>query len=579
MGKVLSMNRIFVYILLAVVATSLYTTPISAGGSHEFKRIAIVLVPGLSEEDVLRQFINSSTINISVSPVFKVEPEPPYVSLYYELSIVNGVFWNLSRGVPLSGNKLLLLSENKTVEAWKTVNQSIIDYAWARWKTAFIGVHGVDISSINNTVNFGYNTSHSWIPPAVFRLKINSSTYWGFVKENISLVEENKTLKLVVGNETSIVKGNETSIVTLNITGINSLEPGLYDLKFYVFPVDNESYKVVTLGTIKRDLIFSKNIIGFTKPLTPYLPKELIGNLTMKELLFIVRENIKFYQELINHVLTRTGLVQAVITYYPLVEEAKEISIKLGDKGFARNITSVVYSGVETIVKTLYSHLGKDETLVVLFSPYSLTRSENTTIAYKGSAVITPGIIKYREFLVKELVDNNITFSLTNINGKKIILVKDPRVSYNGISYGDGVLVLVNIGEENIIKVVDAYTALGYIMSISSVLGYGGVTLFNKYHDLSIEYSKLESRYNELNATVNNLKKQVSELSKELGDVKADKENLTSRIAELENELKVEKQRASSLTMFLTAGMVSIIVIAVMYGFIMRSLVKRVHSK
>ncbi|WFO76212.1 hypothetical protein J4526_05105 [Desulfurococcaceae archaeon MEX13E-LK6-19] len=575
------MNRVAVYALVIALLLTTFVSPVLSSDEveHAYKRIAVIIVPGLSYNDVIKYYSNSSIIDLNKSSILEVEPFPPYTSLYYELSIVNGISWDLKQGIPLANKTLLVPGENKTYEPWVIVNQSIVDYAWGQWKTVFIGIHGIDVKRINNTVNFDYNITYKQIPPALFTLKINSSTKWDLINGTIYLFAENNTLKLKIDNETSDIKDNVSSIITLNITNSKYLEPGLYDIKFYVFKINNETYKLVTLGTIRRDQVFSANTIGFDKPITPHIPAGLMNDLTKEEFLFLARELTKFYKDIVSHVFTETGLTQTVLINYPLIEEAERILVSSNDGEFNNNLTSIIYKGLEDLVETIYNHLGKDETLVVLFSPYTYTKANDTLIDIEASSIITPGIVKYNDTLVDALLNNNIEFSIKTINGEKIILIDSDKVSFNKIVYGNGVLVLVNIDKKSIVETIDSNTVLGYIMSLSNVLGYGGVSLLEKYHSLSVEYNKLKTDYDILNATAEDLKRQINDLNKELGDVRADYENLTSKLAELEKELEAEKQKTSSLTTFLTAGMASIVVIAVIYGLIVRSIAKGGRSK
>ena len=545
---------------------------------HGFKRVAIILVPGISYNDLLMHYSNSTVLDLNKSSITLVYPSPPYNSLYYELSIVNGAFWDLEKGVPLSNNTILVFRNNTAVieYPWMVINQSLVNSIWVTWKTIFIGVRSIDVNKVNSTVNFYYNLSKKVIHPAIFKIRVNSTITWDYINESISLIEENNTLVLKVANETSTVKDNVTDIITINVTNSKYLQQGLYDLKFYVFKIDNETYKVVTLGTILRDHGFSKNVIGFDRPVTPHIPLNILDQLTINETIVLIKDVGAFYKELINYVVSEAGLPESLILYCPIFEE---ILVNLNHNisvNVSKEVISVIYDVLEEIVRTIYERLG-DETLIVIFSPYTVAYNETANEIIPQEYIIGPGVVKYEKTVIETLISNNIDFKLVNIDGYKLIIVDDYTIPYNGLSYSEGVVVLLKTGIKPPLRHVESATVLSYLISIPNTLGYNSIVLFAKYHDLTVEYSRLKTEYEILNSTANDLRRELNETKKKLGDVNAEYEDLLSKIVELEDQLNKEKERARSLMVYLTAGLSSILVLTLVYVVIIRNIVKKLR--
>ncbi len=571
-SKALILSLFMILSLFGILAQNVVVT--NAEEKQELKRILLVYAPGL-ELNELRELLgnNSKAILGNDSAVYIVKTMPPYSSLYYELSIIGGRLWDLSKGLPLNRNKLNV--SGKIVEAWTLINQTEINLLWSSGNTSFIELHGVSPRDLPRVVNTDANVSDNIvIPPTEFLVQVNESLHWDLVNKSMVLKIENETLYIEIeGGIKSEVRDNETSVLTLDVTDSMKLEPGKYDIVFKVAQYNSTHYKLFTVGTMKRGHGFSEDIMGFTKPVIPHIPS--LDGYDRDTKLWIISEVAEYYVSVVSYVVSEKKQPITLVNY-PLIEEVKRMKKSLND--IYEEALRTVYQGLYKLVDKALDELGEDNTILYVFSPYGISENGTDLSKVLGLEVeyVLPGIIRYDERVVSKLIEEDIDFRILNIRGEKYIGITEPEYvpADDRLFYDNGVF----ISKPSIIT--GNYTAnisviLGYLFGLSNIYGAGFANILNTIHELHVEVARLKLNISSLNATITDLENKLDDMTKKYGEVNAEKMNLTARINELEKALAEEREKVNTLYLYSTAGIGSIIVITLLYVVVIRSVAKR----
>ena len=518
--------------------------------------------------DAFKSFVNN-TAKLSIEPI------PPYNALAQELILINST-WDLSEGIPLENNKILL-PNGSTIAPYSMIKYETLEKIWGMLTTMFIGIRSVSPKMHNRTLNPYYESEKESIPPTIFIVPINSTIEWRLLKTKISIKKISIGYDLSIEGYVQSVKiGNKTlttPILKLNITRKDlSINPGTYYLRFRILKANETHAIIFTLGTRKASGWFSKYFEEFEKPVTPTIPIDKLKYMDSDDVEWVVKQVIDFYKHMIDTAYKYTAATLNIVEY-PLIMQIKEAALSgylSSDK--TSKLLKIVYEGLSDIINETYSKLGSNTTLII-YSPYSIDK-ESRKITVNDLEAITGGVYKITSntwSFAEELVSNNILFSVEKFGDSRIITIRTLHVGINTeYGYGPGELIIHGEDVEKLSKNIklNGYNIASFLAMLSK--GYGvGIDTINKYvdvlilriNDLTSQLNKAKNQVNEMNTTINNLRDQ-------LGKCNADKLNLTNKIIDLEKKIDDAKKREEQAILYATAGTISILVIVLLLSYI-----------
>ncbi len=573
------MRHVFVKgcsIILLLIALLSITSSISITVSEEIEvrdRIVFIYAPGLSYVDLVNYLGENHTL-VKNSSLTILYPKPPFTSLYYELLFITNGEYSLDTGIPI----------DYYIEAWNgskidpldVVDQDVIKSLWDSLDTVFIYTRAVDPSVHVRTVNPYINYSTTVIPPSVFLVKAGATVEWSLLNTSIELKVSNRNYTIDIKDYTTVVyAGNESPIITLNVTGNNTvLKNGLYKLRFAVFHVVEDMYLIVTPGTRLSGTGLSNYYKDYGKPLPIGL---VLSKEDMLELIkssdavkWLVKESINEYTNIVEYVIRKKTKTYMYI-YYPFFEEISYLRDHIGS-GLYDELMEYAYSKLYGIIDTIMDQLV--DAYIDIVSPYTIVEPER--IVYVNGESIAPGVIEYDDSIVEDFVNENISFTVDYISGRKVILYTPIDVSVNGgIAIGYGCQLAYPVEEKQVTPIAPADWIIGGSQYVTGFRGYGIKQYISDIRKYREQVTKLEARVHDLNASIRNLEDQIDRLNTTLGNFEAVKLELQDKIDNLTSDIRRLEDERNQVMLYLTTGLASVVVLSIVFVLIIKSASKK----
>ncbi len=554
------MKKLIAVLVLSIIL-SLFATPminaqyVVVSSSRTVFIYAPCFDPEQNLTGTLKELVNSSSIYVVV-------PQPPYTPLYGLLSLVNGS-WSLDKGIP--GNVTLILDNGSRIYPYKIIDQKHLQRRLGK-ESMLIAVQGINPGYFNYSSNPYYNITKQYIPPQSIVVPINGTVEWKLLDTSISVYKITGGYRLVIKGYVNILVSNETyttPIVKLNITKATvQVAAGVYWLKFHLVP-ENKDVLVITLGTREPRTWIGKNYGEFHDPVTPWLPPSFAKTIGFNATKWALKEVVSFYISLAGFMYSYTKS-RFITINYPVIYNAYLVAEALGlDEKQTDELLQIALDGLNKILDTTRNKLGADTSILIYSSFNKLPKPQEI----KGAIEVVPGLYKVSGSIDISVLPRGT--QIISINGEKYLvvpcndlrgylLVKSPysKTGIQGIMPTGAVIGLFGA------------LANDYGIAISKLLNVI-VHLQNKVSDLTADNIKLKDENSQLNQTVENLKA-------ELGKYKAVNANLTSKILDLEDQIKKLKHDIDTAILYAIAGVVSIaILVLILYYAVGKSVKKR----
>ena len=391
------------------------------------------------------------------------------------------------------------------------------------------------------------------------------------------MYKENESYRLVIEdlvNETIPLDTEESKTILLNLTGIETpLDKGLYYIKFKITKYNETHYRIITLGTIKQDIGFSGDYKGYTGPITPSLPK-FLPELSSGEAEWCVREVVKFYTGVTRYLFSIYKIQEVTMLNYPVIMDLYRYKDELPSDLF-NTLLNISYTGLFDLISKSLEFLGKDVTEVIVFSPYTYTENyvEETN---PGIKIVAPGILEYSSLAVSLLNSLKINYTVIHTDSTSYVLVDDPMLRINDIGgYGYGYLLFHPGTEGTKDTVIGFEQVLGYFTAFTSKVELSIRDLLSIISSLDELRSELEYNVTKLNTTIKALNNQLNDLKLKVGNLNAENKNLSLRIKDLEDQLNEEKKKFEQLSLYASAGVGAVFVVAIVLTMIIGKVSRR----
>ncbi len=569
MEGVNGLNKWLIYGLILLMMLS-YMNALPIIHSQEFPTKAlIILAPGMNYRK-FNELLGANVTFVRESKIIELKQYPPYTSLYYEYLLLSPNGYDLSMGIPID-NYVLLWNGGK-IDPSRLINQSKIIEMWGDLDTVFINARIVSPLNHSRTVNLEYESEKTVIPPTLFELEVDTSKHWSLLNTDIrvTLVNNSYVIDIVdYGVKFNLSRNNPISpVITLTVSEnkTENIVPGEYKLRFRIRVISDNKILLLTLGTRNPNRGFSEFYHGYDRPITPHL---ILDNTTLNKLspdmiLWTVDQVVGFYVNLADYVLTKYNKL-ITYAYYPLFEETYKMLQFIDNESLANEIIERVYEGFNEFIKKARVKMGEAVTITYVISPYTITEQQiDLNLNY-----IAPGIVKYSESIVQDLVLHEILFSIETISGTKYVFITDNRIGY-GKGY---IMIYPSLLDTNISPISAKSLQLFNIMAGSS--GYGLKQLIRRVDDLDEEVTRLNTKVNELNSTNANLRREIENLKKALGKSNATVINLRNEIASLKEQINRIEDEKRQVYMYLSMGIIAAIILSFVYILIVRAIARK----
>ncbi len=569
MEGVNGLNKWLIYGLILLMMLS-YMNALPIIHSQEFPTKAlIILAPGMNYRK-FNELLGANVTFVRESKIIELKQYPPYTSLYYEYLLLSPNGYDLSMGIPID-NYVLLWNGGK-IDPSRLINQSKIIEMWGDLDTVFINARIVSPLNHSRTVNLEYESEKTVIPPTLFELEVDTSKHWSLLNTDIrvTLVNNSYVIDIVdYGVKFNLSRNNPISpVITLTVSEnkTENIVPGEYKLRFRIRVISDNKILLLTLGTRNPNRGFSEFYHGYDRPITPHL---ILDNTTLNKLspdmiLWTVDQVVGFYVNLADYVLTKYNKL-ITYAYYPLFEETYKMLQFIDNESLANEIIERVYEGFNEFIKKARVKMGEAVTITYVISPYTITEQQiDLNLNY-----IAPGIVKYSESIVQDLVLHEILFSIETISGTKYVFITDNRIGY-GKGY---IMIYPSLLDTDISPISAKSLQLFNIMAGSS--GYGLKQLIRRVDDLDEEVTRLNTKVNELNSTNANLRREIENLKKALGKSNATVINLRNEIASLKEQINRIEDEKRQVYMYLSMGIIAAIILSFVYILIVRAIARK----
>jgi len=569
MEGVNGLNKWLIYGLILLMMLS-YVNALPVIYSQEFPtKVLIILAPGMNYQK-FNELLGASVTFVRESKIIELKQYPPYTSLYYEYLLLSPNGYDLSMGIPID-NYVLSWNGGK-IDPTRLINQSKIVEMWGDLDTVFINVRIVSPLNHSRTVNLEYELEKTVIPPTLFELEVNTSKHWSLLNTDIrvTLVNNSYIIDIVdYGVKFNLSRNNPVSpVITLSISEnkTENIVPGEYKLRFRIHVINDNRILLLTLGTRNPNEGFSEFYHGYDRPITPHLilDNTILDKLSPEMILWTIDQVVGFYVNLADYVLTKYNKL-ITYAYYPLFEETYKMLKFIDNESLANEIIERVYGGFNEFIKKARVKMGEAVTITYVISPYTITEQQmDLNLNY-----VAPGIVKYSESIVQDLVSHEILFSIETISGTKYVFITDNRIGY-GKGY---IMIYPSLLNTDISPISAKSLQLFNILAGSS--GYGLKQLIRRVDDLNEEVTKLNTKVNELNSTNANLRREIENLKKAIGESNATVINLRNEIASLKEQINRIEDEKRQVYMYLSMGIIAAIILSLVYILIVRAIARK----
>ena len=569
MEGVNGLNKWLIYGLILLMMLS-YMNALPIIYSQEFPTKAlIILAPGMNYQK-FNELLGANVTFVRESKIIELKQYPPYTSLYYEYLLLSPNGYDLSMGIPID-NYVLSWNGGK-IDPTRLINQSKIVEMWGDLDTVFINVRIVSPLNHSRTVNLEYELEKTVIPPTLFELEVNTSKHWSLLNTDIrvTLINNSYIIDIVdYGVKFNLSRNNPVSpVITLSVSEnkTENIVPGEYKFRFRIHVVNDNRILLLTLGTRNPNKGFSEFYHGYDRPITPHLILDdtILNKLPPEMILWTVDQVVGFYVNLADYVLTKYNKL-ITYAYYPLFEETYKMLQFIDNESLANEIIERVYEGFNEFIKKARVKMGEAVTITYVISPYTITEQQmDLNLNY-----VAPGIVKYSESMIQDLVSHEILFSIETISGTKYVFITDNRIGY-GKGY---IMIYPSLLDTDISPISAKSLQLFNILAGSS--GYGLKQLIRRVDDLDEEVTKLNTKVNELNSTNANLRREIENLKKALGESNATVINLRNEIASLKEQINRIEDEKRQVYMYLSMGIIAAIILSLVYILIVRAIARK----
>ena len=556
------------YIVITIVLSMLLLQLASSYTADAvYSKIFIVYAPGFDYSKALN-YIENNTI-ITGSSVVKLYPQPIYTQLFYQLMILSGGNYSLSEGIPLEHR--VLYWNKSLIDPVELVDQEIINELWGSSETTFVYVDSVSPINHTRTINPYYSYDKKSIPPTVFKIKLGERTYWDLIGTYLEVYKEGDNYVIDIEGyvKENFTETLETPPIELNVSSETARVNGVFRIVFKLFELGSNEVLLITPGSYAYGEGLSQYYEDYRNALVLSFvlePDELaIISENTEAIKWLLNYTMNSYEDVVKYVFKRAIKTIAFINY-PFFSEIQVLR-KYVSRSVFDDIEKLVYENFARILDIIYMKYSKG-VIIEIVSPYTYAYPvKELTI---NAEIIAPGIMEYREKVVDELSKNNITYQVININNKNYVLYIPLRASINGlpaIYYGYKLVYPRTYSRSTILPslaVIEELTMLSRAVPYS-ILDY--IVEVDKLRDKVIE---LNATARDLNASIRNLLDEIDSLKLYIGNINSTKAELEEEIRNLTNQLKRLEEEKEQIMIYLTTGIASIIVLAVVLVVIVK---------
>jgi len=543
--------------LVLLVITALLSNPLLVHGNGVGDLLAIYL-PGLAKDEALHI---ASLLNTTDYGVSQVTPVPPYDYNLFMYGFLTGELYVYDK-IPLNESHVLLQG---APYSWPEVlDQDLLNAVWGN--VSLINIPMINPANHSNSLNPFYNTFAKKLNPFIATIRINESIEWVELNTPMTVVVENEKVKILLNYynislsiDQSLKSSNE---VKISVNETKGVEPGDYYIKFYMVSKNETHVTIFFPGTISSKGWLSAPLgeVTGTLPLW-FLYQEWFGDeLDSEALAWWFNESLKAFEKVLNTTLSRSS-VHVHIIYNPYLLLTEKMSFRL-------NSTELRLRVCESVVRVVSAFLErKPNSLIILINPFQImghpSISPPGVRLMPGVYNVTGNLTNLYEYLSSL---GGLNYTLLNKGIEQYFILNTPELE--GVGNGLIFYTPATFLAERDIESIQASSLVHYLFSLSTYYNpsVGGlIDLLNLKNSiisgLNVTIGELQLRINELNITVSNLRE-------ELSTCQSINANLSTRILMVEEELKKAEELRTQAYVFITTGLIGLVIIALGLSFI-----------
>lgn len=533
-----------------------------------YNKVFIVYAPGFDYVKAVN-YIQNNTV-IANSTIVKLYPQPLYTQLFYQLMILSGGSYSLGNGIPLDHR--ILSWDGSLVDPVEIVDQELINKTWGSKETVFVYVDGVSPINHTRTINPYYRYEEKAIPPSVFKIRLGERIYWDLLGTYLRVYREGNNYVLDIEG---YVKENfsattlTTRLIELNVSGDVAKVNGIFRIVFKLFELGDDKVLLVTPGSYAFGEGLSKYYEDYDKALVlSFIIEPSDASIVSEKteaIQWLLNYTLNSYEDVIKYVFKRAIRAITFINY-PFFSEIQVLRKYVSREDF-EDLERLVYENFARILDLIHKKYSRGVAIEIV-SPYTYIQPDRELEI--NAQIIAPGIVEYREDVVEELSKNNITYQIINVNNKNYILYIPLKTSINdfpAIYYGYK-LVYPRTYDRTVL--LPSLAIVGELAVLSRATPYNVLDYIIEVRKLEDEVVELNATARDLNASIRNLLDEIDRLKLYIGNINSTKVELEEEIRNLTSQLKRLEEEKEQIMIYLTTGIASIIVLAVILVVIIR---------
>jgi hypothetical protein len=543
-------------LVLVIIIVSL-SNPLLVHGNSVGELLAIYL-PGLAKDEAL--YI-ASLLNTADYRVSQVIPLPPYDYNLFMYGFLTGELYVYDK-IPLNESHVLLQG---APYLWiEVLDQDLLNAVWGN--VSLINIPMINPANHSSSLNPFYNTFAKKLEPFMATIRINESIEWIELNTSVTVVVENEKVKILLNYynislsiDQSLKSSNE---VKISVNETKGVEPGDYYIKFYMVSKNETHITIFFPGTISSKGWLSAPLgeVTGTLPLW-FLYQEWFGDeLDSEALAWWFNESLKAFEKVLNTTISRSSLHVHII-YNPYLLLTEKMSFRL-------NSTELRLRVCESVARVISAFLErKPNSLIMLINPFQITGhpliSPPGVRLMPGVYNVTGNLTNLYEYLSSI---GGLNYTLLNKGIEQYFIVNTPESE--GVGNGLVFYTPATFLTERNIESIHASNLVHYLFSLSTYYNPSIGALIDLLNLKNSIISGLNATINELQLRINELNVTVSNLREELSTCQSINANLSTRILMVEEELKKAEELRTQAYVFITTGLIGLVIIALGLSFI-----------
>ncbi|QOR93874.1 hypothetical protein IMZ38_04275 [Thermosphaera chiliense] len=537
--------------LILAVFITLLTTPLFTHG-NDLDELLVMYLPGMSMDDA--SYV-ATLLNTTDYGVAELNPTPPYDYILFMYGILTGEIYTYDK-IPFNESHVLFQG---VPHPWvEMVDQDWLNATWGN--VSLINIPMINPSNHSNALNPLYNAMVRTLKPFIAIVGVNESIEWVELNTSLRVIVENEKVKILLDSYNitlSITQSAKASNeVRVSVNQTIGVEPGDYYVKFYLLSKNDTHITIFFPGTISSAGWLSTPLgeVTGTLPLWFLYQEWFSDRLDGEALKWWFNESLTAFEKVLNTTLSRSNLHVHLI-YHPYFTLAEKMSGQLN----STELRTMVCNSVARMISGFSAR--KPSALIILLNPFQIIGEPSISPPgvrlMPGVYNVTGNLTNLYEYLSSV---GGINYTLINNGAEQYFVVNTPELEGvgNGLVFYTPRALLAgqNTGS------IKASNLAHYLFMMS--------TNYNPSIGILIDLLNLKnSVISGLNATIDELKLRVTELNstltnlrEELSTCQSVNANLSTRILVVEEELKRAEELRNQAYIFITTGLVGLIIIA-----------------